>query len=110
MLGAPEMLSIVPRVGWLLAVQQDALAKIGSRLAPKIGPGRRGRRELRTCAIDPRWVMCHTTLVSAVPGRLCSPRWPRQTCGARSSPAFCVSPVSACPAVSGLQIGLQTCY
>jgi hypothetical protein len=51
--------------------------------------------------------MSHTTSVSAVSGSLRSPCWPRQTYGARWSPAFCVSPVSACPVASGLQIGLQ---
>jgi len=51
--------------------------------------------------------MSHTTYVSAVSDSLRSPRWPRQTRGKRSLPAFGVSPVPRRPAASRLQIGLQ---
>jgi hypothetical protein len=51
--------------------------------------------------------MSHTTFVSAVSGSLQSPRWPRQTCGMKSSLVFCVFPVSACPAASRAQIRAQ---
>jgi hypothetical protein len=58
--------------------------------------------------------MSHTTFVSAVSGSLQSPRWPRQTCCKQSPQAFCVSPVSACPATSRAQmhaqIGLSACW
>ena len=37
--------SIVPGLDRLLAAQQEAPTKIGSHLAPKIGHGRRGRRD-----------------------------------------------------------------
>ena len=58
--------------------------------------------------------MSHTTSVSPVSDGLRSPRWPRQTCGMESSRAFCVSPVSACPATSRAQmraqIGFLVCW
>ena len=61
-----------------------------------------------------RWVMSQTTFVSAVSGSLQSPRWPGQTCCVQSPQAFCVSPVSACPATSRAQmraqIGLPACW
>jgi hypothetical protein len=46
-----------------------------------------------------------TTNVSAVSRRLQSPRWPRQTGGARPSRAFYVSPVSPRPAASHARRG-----
>jgi hypothetical protein len=51
--------------------------------------------------------MSHTTCVSPVSDSRWSPRWPRQTRSVKSSTAFCISPVSACPAASGLRFGLQ---
>ena len=51
--------------------------------------------------------MSHTTPVSPVSGSLWSLRWRRPIYAAKSSGTFRVSPVSACPAASGLQIGLQ---
>jgi hypothetical protein len=54
-----------------------------------------------------RWVMSHTTCVSAVSSSLRLPRWPRRTCDVRSSQAFYVSPVSACPIASRAQIRAQ---
>ena len=51
--------------------------------------------------------MSRTTPVSAVSRSLQSPSWPRQTCGEKSFSVFRISPVSRCPAASGLQIGLQ---
>jgi hypothetical protein len=49
-----------------------------------------------------RWVMSHTTPVSAVSGCLKSPRWPRQTGGMKSFPALRTSVVPRCLAASGL--------
>ena len=51
--------------------------------------------------------MSHTTCVSPVSDSLRPPRWPRQTCGMKSSQAFSVSPVSACPAASRAQMRAQ---
>ena len=51
--------------------------------------------------------MSHTTHVSAVSSCLWSLSWPRQTGGVKSFPALRISPVSRCPAASGLRIGLQ---
>ena len=61
-----------------------------------------------------RWVMSTTTPVSPVSESLRSPRWPRQTYGAKSSRVFCVSSDSVCPAAScaqiRAQISLLTCW
>ena len=51
--------------------------------------------------------MSHTTCVSPVSDSPRLSRWPRQTCGMKSSQAFRVSPVSACPAASRAQIRAQ---
>ena len=54
-----------------------------------------------------RWVMSHTTYVSAVSGCLQSRRWPRQACGTSPFRIFCVSSVSARPAGSRAQFRAQ---
>jgi hypothetical protein len=51
--------------------------------------------------------MSHTTCVSPVSDGLRSPCWSRQTFGVKSFKAYCVSPVSACPAASRAQMRAQ---
>jgi len=61
----------------------------------------------RAEAASRRWVMSHTTSVSAVSGSLWRVRWPRRTGQIPSRSVGSVSSVSSCLAASGLQIGLQ---